>query len=67
MKKIDKNSTLEEILEHPRGEEVLAKHNVPCLSCPFAKLEMDQLTIKNICQIYGIDLEKLLGDINKEK
>ena len=63
MKFTDK-STLEEILEFSGAEDVLLKHNVPCLGCPMAKLEMQNLNIGQVCAMYGIDLEKLLGDLN---
>jgi hypothetical protein len=57
-------STLEEILESPGAEEVLAKYDVPCLACPMAKLEMQDLNIGQICATYGIDLENILKDLN---
>jgi hypothetical protein len=57
-------STLEEILEFPKAEDVLLKYNVPCLGCPMAKLEMRDLTLEQICVSYDIDQEKLLTDLN---
>ncbi len=66
MKKIIKDTTLADILEVPGSEKILAKHNVPCVTCPFAKMEMDKLKIGQICKIYGIDTEKLLMELNKK-
>lgn len=57
-------STLEEILEFSGAEAVLLKYDVPCLGCPMARLEMQNLNIGQICAMYGIDLEKLLADLN---
>ncbi len=63
--KITNKTTLKEILETPGAEGVLAKHGVPCVSCPMAKFELDKLEIGEVCKMYGIDLEKLLEDLNK--
>ncbi|HHE67633.1 MAG TPA: DUF1858 domain-containing protein [Candidatus Parcubacteria bacterium] len=64
-KKITKNTTLAEVLEFPKAQEILVKYNLPCLTCPFAKLEIDKLKLGQICQMYGIDLESLLKELNK--
>lgn len=64
MKKITKNTTLSEVTKISGAEEILAKHNIPCLTCPFAKMEMEKLKIGDICKTYGIDLGKLLEDLN---
>ncbi len=65
MNKITKDTTLAEILEISGAEEVLAKYNVPCLTCPMAKFEIEKLTIGEVCKMYGIDANKLLADLNK--
>ena len=57
-------STLEEVLEFSGAEDVLLKYNVPCLGCPMAKMEMQNLTIEQICVNYGIDQIKLLADLS---
>jgi hypothetical protein len=57
-------STLEEILEFSGAVDVLVKYDVPCLGCPMARLEMQNLNIGQICAMYGIDLENLLKDLN---
>jgi len=64
MPKITKETTLAEILKLPEAEKILAKYNLPCLSCPFANLEMENLKIGQICEMYGIDIEKLLKELN---
>lgn len=62
--KITKDTTLSEILIIPDAKEILAKYNVPCLSCPFAEQEMESLKIGEICETYGIDMGKLIEDLN---
>lgn len=64
-KPFTKNSTLAEVLENPKNQKILEKFNVPCLACPFAQLEMNSLTLKQITKLYQIDLEKLLKELNK--
>lgn len=64
MAKITKDTTLAELLENPKAQKILAKYNLPCLGCPFAKFEMENLKIGDVCQMYGIDIEKLLKELN---
>ncbi|MDD5433319.1 MAG: DUF1858 domain-containing protein [Candidatus Pacebacteria bacterium] len=64
MNKITKDTTLAEIMVEESAKGVLAKHKVPCLTCPMAQFEIQNLTIGDVCKIYGIDLEKLLADLN---
>jgi len=65
MTKITKDTTLVEILKNPEAEKILAKHNLPCLGCPMAKFEIENLKIGQVCELYGFDLEKLLKELNK--
>jgi len=67
MEKLNKNTTLGDALADPRAEAVMAKYKVPCLTCPMAKFEMQELTLGDICQTYGIDCPKLLQDLNAIK
>lgn len=64
MKKITKETTLEEVLKIGGSEEILAENNVPCITCPLAKMEMDKLKIGHICEQYGIDCDLLLTELN---
>ncbi len=64
MLKITKDTTLSKLLNNSKAQEVLAKYNLPCLSCPFAKFEMENLKIGEVCKMYNIDIEKLLGELN---
>lgn len=64
MKKITSKTTLEKILEKKGAGEILTKHGVPCLSCPMASFEINKLQIGDVCKMYGLNLEKILKDLN---
>lgn len=59
-------STLSQILGHEKGKVILEKFNVPCLFCPMAQVEMNELTIGTICQRYDLDLKTLLKELNDQ-
>ena len=63
--KITKSTTLEEVLKIKESQKILSKHNIPCVTCPFAKMEMGKLTLEYICKNYNIDLKKLIKDLEK--
>jgi hybrid cluster-associated redox disulfide protein len=63
---ITKDTTLGKIIALPGKEAVLKKHGVPCVTCPFAKMEMDKLKLGQICEMYGLNIDKLLKDLNKK-
>lgn len=65
MPKFTKETILAEIMKIPGAQEVLAKYNLPCLSCPFAKFETEKLKIGQVCQMYGIDVDNLIKDLSK--
>lgn len=67
MKKISKDITLEKILDLKSGEKILTKHGVPCVTCPMAKFEISQLKLEDVTNIYGLDLDGILTDLNKIK
>ncbi len=60
-----KESTYQEVIADEKNYEILAKHGVPCVSCPMAKYEMGKLKLGDISEMYGIDLKALLDDLNK--
>lgn len=62
----NKDTTLAEILKKPENKKILAKYNLPCLTCPFASLEMEDLKIGKVCEMYKIDIDSLLKDLNKK-
>ncbi|MDH5770056.1 MAG: DUF1858 domain-containing protein [Candidatus Bathyarchaeota archaeon] len=63
--KIAKDTTLAQILENPEASKILSKYNLPCLHCPVAKYEMGILKIGEVAKMYGIDIDSLLRDLNK--
>jgi hybrid cluster-associated redox disulfide protein len=63
---IDKNTILSEILRKKGAEEILMKYNLPCLTCPMAKFEIESLKLGQVCETYGINIEKLLAELNKK-
>jgi len=63
-KKFTKNSSLAEILILKEGEKILAKYNLPCLTCPMAKFEIENLKLGEVCKMYKINLKKLLEELN---
>lgn len=65
-KKITKDTTLAEILEHPGAKKILAKYNLPCLWCPMAKYEIQNLKIGQVCKMYDIDIKNLLRELNEK-
>lgn len=67
MKKITPKTTLAEIIRNRGSKEVLAKHSVPCLSCPMAKFEMERLKIGEVCKMYGLPLENILKELNNKE
>jgi hypothetical protein len=64
-KKFTGNTTLAEVLKHPKSSEILEKYGVPCLYCPLAIYEMSTLKLKEIAKRYGIDIKSLLKELNK--
>lgn len=66
MDKYTEDTTLEKILESGKAEEVLAEFSVPCLTCPMMQKEASELKIGNICEMYGINKEKLLEKLNQK-
>ena len=64
---ITKETTLKEVLDIENAQDILSKHNVPCVTCPFAKIEMEKLTIGDICKNYNIKIKGLLEDLGKLK
>lgn len=66
MEKITEKTNLSEILKNPKLTEILLKYNLPCLSCPFAKMELENLEIGKVCNLYGIDTQKVLKELNEK-
>ncbi len=65
MKKYTSKTKISEITKEEKNLKILKKHKVPCISCPFGQIEMNVLEIGKVAKIYGIDLKKLLEELNK--
>ena len=66
MGKITRSTTLKKIMELPKGEKILHKFRVPCMSCPMVHFEIDKLKIGDVCKMYGLNLAKILEELNKK-
>ena len=64
MAKFTKKTTLKKILEKNGANEILARYNVPCMSCPMASFELEKLEIGEVSKMYGLPSEKILKDLN---
>jgi hypothetical protein len=62
---INEDSTLAQIVADPLAEDILHKHGVPCVTCPYAAQEMNSLTIGQVSKIYELDLPAILKNLNK--
>ncbi|PIN68215.1 MAG: hypothetical protein COV98_00025 [Candidatus Altarchaeum sp. CG12_big_fil_rev_8_21_14_0_65_33_22] len=60
-------STYQEVIAKEESYKILAKHGVPCVTCPMARYEMGKLKLGSISEMYGLDLKALLDDLNKIK
>lgn len=58
---------LGEVYDIKRGQEILAKFAVPCVTCPMARMELDLLNLGQIAEMYDIDLVGLLKELNELK
>jgi len=67
IQKISRDTVLSEILKKHGADKILAKNSVPCLSCPMAQFEIDKLKIGEVCKMYGLELEKILKELNASK
>jgi arsenate reductase-like glutaredoxin family protein len=67
MKEITEETTLKEILENKEMIKILESFGVPCVFCPFAKMEMENLRLKDICENYNIDSKRLIKKLNEKR
>lgn len=54
-------------MEIKDAEKILAKYKVPCLTCPMAKMELNELKIGQVADMYKLDLKGILKELNGEK
>lgn len=63
--KVDEHTKLGKIMKIRGMEKILTKFSVPCVSCPMAKMEIDNLEIGDVCNMYGLKKKELILEINK--
>lgn len=60
--KISRDTLISETLRlNPKAAEILMRYGMGCLGCPSAQME----SLEQAAEIHGIDLEKLLAELNK--
>lgn len=64
--KITKKTKLAKIIDDKKVEKILKKYDFPCISCPFARYEMEKLDLGSICEMYNIDAEGLIKELNEK-
>lgn len=63
----NENTTLAKILETKHGKKILQENGVPCVSCAMAAGEINFLKIGEVAEMYGLDKEKIIRELNQEK
>ncbi len=63
---INEKTTIAEIIKTKKGAEILAKYGVPCLTCPMASQEIKFLQIGDVADMYGLEKEKMIEELNKK-
>jgi hypothetical protein len=64
--KITKKTKLSKILDEKKVAKILEKYDFPCISCPFARMEMENLNVGSICEMYDIPADKLIKELNEK-
>lgn len=63
--RVNKHTKLGKIMKLKGMKKILTKYRVPCVTCPLAKAEMDNLEIGYVCSMYGLNEKELILEINK--
>lgn len=63
MSKITKDTIIGEVVQnYPKSVDILSKHGMHCIGCHVATWE----TLEQAAQSHGINISKLMEDLNKE-
>lgn len=62
--KITKKTKLAKVINEKKVSKILEKYEFPCISCPFARMEMENLDLGSICEMYEIDGNALIKELN---
>lgn len=63
--KVTKKTKLGKLLKMKGMKKILTKYNVPCVSCPLADFEVDNLELGEVCKIYDLPEKEIILEINK--
>ncbi len=61
---ITEETSLSEIIKYEKAIKILLKYQFPCINCPMARIEMQNLKIGKISELYGIDKKGLIEELN---
>jgi hypothetical protein len=64
--KITKKTKLSKLIDDKKAQKVLEKYDFPCISCPYARMEMETLELGKVCEMYEIDGVKLIKELNEK-
>jgi hypothetical protein len=64
--KVTKKTKLAKLLDDKIAQKVLAKYDFPCLSCSHARSEMEALELGTVCEMYDLDIDKIIKDLNEK-
>lgn len=62
--KITRKTKLSKIIDEKKAAKILEKYEFPCISCPFARMEMESLELGSVCEMYDIDADALIKELN---
>ena len=65
LEKITEETLLSELFEDEGAVRILNEYRMPCIACPFASLEMNDLSIGFASKMYNLDVQGLVSDLNK--
>jgi len=64
--KITKKTKLSKVIDEKKFAKILEKYEFPCISCPFARMEMENLDLGSICEMYDVDANSLIKELNEK-
>lgn len=64
---INRDTTLEEVMQIPGAQAILFENHVPCLSCPMGAYEMPMLKLGMVCDMYGLEYDKIVKELKRLK
>ena len=65
--KITKKTKLSKIIDEKKFIKILNKYEFPCISCPYARMEMENLDLGSVCEMYDIDAAGLIKELNEKE